>query len=216
MNIAQFIDHTILAADSQPEAVERLCKEAREFQFLTVCVPPYYVNKASRLLIESEVKISTVIGFPMGYSTTSAKVEEIKRAINDGVDELDVVINICAVKSKDWNYVKNDIESVTRAAQLRSKIVKIIFEVKLLTKEEILKLCQICNEVEVDFVKTSTEVDEPKATIGLVKLLKENLLKSIKINVCGGVKSKADAEGLLAAGADRLGSSLGIAIVSNI
>ena len=216
MNIAQYIDHTILAADSKPEAIERLCSEAREFQFSTVCVPPYYVRKASRLLEETDVRISTVIGFPMGFSTTSAKVEEIKRAINDGVDELDVVINICAVKSKDWNYVKNDIDSVTRTAQLKSKIVKIIFEVNLLTKEEILKLCEICNQVEVDFVKTSTEINDKGPSIELVKLLKEKLNKSIKIKAAGGIKSKAEAEGLLAAGADRLGSSLGITIVSGV
>ena len=214
MNIATFIDHTLLKADSSPDDITQLCNEAVQFEFRAVCVPPYYVNLASNVVAETGVKVATVIGFPMGYAATAAKVEEIKRAINDGVDEVDIVINIAAVKNKHWSYVKNDIDSTTRTAQLRGKIVKIIFETSLLTQDEIQKLCEICNQVEVDFVKTSTGYNGEGATTELVKLLKTNLTNSIKVKAAGGIKSKADAEELISAGADRLGSSSSIAIMS--
>ena len=214
MNIANYIDHTVLKADCTPNDIKQICQEAIEFGFRAVCIPPFYISLAKRKLIDSNVRVATVISFPMGYSTTFAKVEEIKRAILDGADEVDIVVNLAAIKSGNWNYVKSDLESTTRAAQLRGRLVKVIFEVNLLDQEEIEKLCKICTEVEVDFVKTSTGFSGTKVTTEVITLLKNNLAPSIKIKAAGGIRSKADAESLITAGADRLGSSASIAIVS--
>lgn len=209
MNFASVIDHTILKPDCSIDDVKRICAEAITHQFASVCIPPYFIKDAARLLEEEKVKVCTVIGFPLGYSPTVAKVEEIKRAINDDVDELDVVINIAAVKSGHWNHVKNDIDSITIAAHLKGKVIKVIFETALLTEDEIKKLCAICNEKEVDFVKTSTGFSGG-ATEKMVCFLKENLSSKIKIKASGGIKTKEQAQALINAGADRLGTSSGI------
>ena len=212
MNIARVIDHTILKPDCTLEDINRICEEAANYQFATVCVPPYFVKDAVALLEGKNVKVCTVIGFPLGYSATVAKVEEIKRAINDEIDELDVVINIAAVKSGHWNHVKNDINSITMAAHLRGKVIKIIFETSLLSKNEIVKLCAICNENDVDFVKTSTGF-KGGATEEMVRFLKENLSSKIKIKASGGIKTKEQAMALINAGADRLGTSSGLGLI---
>ena len=159
------------------------------------------------------VKVATVVGFPLGYSSTPAKVEEIKRAIDDGADELDVVINICAVKSQNWNYVKSDIESMTMAVHLKGKIIKVIIETGMLTDEEIVKLCDIATSLGVDFVKTSTGFNAAGANPVVVEQLRSLLPGSIKIKASGGIRSRQDAEQLVKAGADRLGSSSGVSIV---
>ena len=143
MNIASYIDHTILRPDCTIRDIEQICGEASTHSFKAVCVPPYFVPSASQLLKDVEVKIATVIGFPMGYGTVSSKVEEIKRALNDGADEVDVVINIAATKNGDWTYVRNDIDSVTRAVHLKGKAIKLILETGLLDREEIIKLCEL-------------------------------------------------------------------------
>ncbi len=213
MNFASVIDHTILKPDCSIDDIKRICSEAITHQFATVCVPPYFIKDASRMLDGENVKVSTVIGFPFGYSATAAKVEEIKRAINDDIDELDVVINIAAVKSGHWNHVKNDIDSITIAAHLKGKVIKVIFETSLLTKDEIKKLCTICNEKGVDFVKTSTGFSGGGATEEMVRFLKENLSPKIKIKASGGIKTKKQAEALIKAGANRLGTSSGLAFV---
>lgn len=213
MSLKEIIDHTVLKPDCTKEDVIRVCNEAKEHGFYAVCVPPYLVKTAKDHLKDEKIKIATVVGFPMGYSAVAAKVEEIKRALNDGADEFDVVVNISAVKNKDWIYVKNDIDSCTRAAHLRGKTMKIIFETGLLSKEEILKLCEICSEIEVDFVKTSTGFNGKGADVETVKLLRQNLLKSIKIKASGGIHTKEMAENLVASGANRLGCSESIGIV---
>lgn len=182
-------------------------------EFAAVCVPPYYVDEASRVLDGSKVKVATVIGFPMGYSAIPAKVEEIKRAIIDGVDEMDVVVNISAIKKADWAHVRNEVDSITRAAHLKGKIIKLIFETALLNKEEIAQLCKICSDIGVDFVKTSTGVNGKGAEVSIIKELREHLGTKIKIKASGGIRSREDAENLIAAGADRLGSSSGIQII---
>ena len=140
--LAKKIDHTILKPDCTFTDIKKLCDEAKTYSFASVCVPPYYVKEAFKQLEDSLTKVTTVIGFPMGYSTTPAKVEEVKRAIVEGVDELDVVVNICAIKEGNWSYVRNDIDSMTRAAHLRGKVVKIILEVGLLTNSEIEQVCK--------------------------------------------------------------------------
>lgn len=214
MSLAKYIDHTLLQPDCRRADIIQLCKEAIDHQFCAVCIPPYFVKLASEELEKSPVKVATVIGFPLGYSTTSAKVEEIKRALIDGVDELDVVINLAAVKSGDWSLVETDIDSATRMVHMKGKIIKLIIEASLLNDEELLKLCEICTKIGVNFVKTSTGYFGG-ATPEVVKTLRENLPNSIKIKASGGIRSKSDAITLIEQGADRLGSSAGIKIVTD-
>lgn len=210
------IDHTVLKPDCRSEDIKRICAEAVDFQFRAVCIPPFFVKGATNWLKDTEVKIATVIGFPLGYSATAAKVEEIKRAINDGADEFDVVVNISAIKDNQWSFVKNDIDSMTRAAHLKGKVVKVILETALLTEEEILRLCDICKEIEVDFVKTSTGYNGLGATTEIVQFLKNALPKEIKIKASGGIRNPQQAQDLINAGATRIGTTAGVAIMEAI
>ncbi len=214
MELASVIDHTILRPDCTPEDIQILCQEAKKYSFVAVCVPPYFVKNAVRILDESTVKVATVVGFPMGYACTPAKVEEVKRAVEEGADEVDVVVNICAVKNKHWSYVKNDIDSMAMATHSRGKIVKVILETGLLTEEEIKQLCEICNQVGVNFVKTSTGMNGEGATIKAVQFLREHLDDNIKIKASGGIRDKAATERFIEAGASRIGTSAGIQIIS--
>ena len=213
MSIAKNIDHTFLKPDCDKQMVQKVCEEGIEYGFFAVCIPPFFVRTAKEFLSESECKVATVIGYPYGYSSTAAKVEEIKRALDDGADELDVVINICAVKNENWNYLKNDIESTARAVQMRGKIVKIIIETALLTREEIAKVCGFCIESGVDFVKTSTGVFEG-ADLSTIQLLKEILTDKVKIKASGGIRNYDQAAAYINAGAVRLGTSSGTQIVA--
>lgn len=212
MDLAQLIDHTVLLPDCSSEDIEALCEEAHKHRFAAVCVPPYFVRDVVRKLEDSPVRVATVIGFPMGYACTPAKVEEVKRAIEEGVDEVDVVINICAVKNAHWAYVKNDIESMTMATHARGKVIKVIFEVGLLEEEEINQLCEICNQLGVNFVKTSTGLNGG-ATVEAVSILREQLNDNIKIKASGGIRNRESAEALIEAGAARLGTSAGTEII---
>lgn len=212
MSLARKIDHTILRADCTPGDIVQLCHEALEHNFAAVCIPPYYIKQAVNILEDSMVSVATVIGFPLGYSNTPSKVEEIKRAIDEGIDEVDVVINIAAVKDGNWNFVKNDIDSTTRAAHLKGKTVKIILETTLLTVEELERLCQICTEVGVNYVKNSTGFNGG-ATVEIISNLRNLLPEDIKIKAAGGIRTAEDAQKLIDAGADRLGSSAGVQIV---
>ncbi|MFK7933472.1 MAG: deoxyribose-phosphate aldolase [Saprospiraceae bacterium] len=216
MNLAASIDHTLLRPNSTLSEIARLCEEAKEYSFAAVCVSPYFVKRSVDFLADSPVKVTTVIGFPNGYSTTAAKVEEIKRALNDGADEVDVVINVSAVKDKNWHYVANDIESTTMAVHLRGKVIKIILETGLLEKEEVLRLCQICEKAGVNYVKTSTGFNGEGATVEIVKLLRQNLSEDIRIKASAGIRSAQTATKLLEAGASRLGTSASIAIMSQL
>ncbi len=210
------IDHTTLKIDTKKTDIEKLCSEAEENKFYAVCVPPYFVRNASMLLKDSEVKIATVIGFPLGYSATPSKAAEIQKAIDDGADELDVVINISAVKSGDWNYVQNDIKTVALATQMKGKVIKIILETGLLNKKEIKKLCEICTEVGVNYVKTSTGFNGEGATEEVVEYLRANLPSTIKIKASGGIRSAKKAIKMIEAGANRLGTSSSLNIVKGI
>lgn len=216
MTLEKFIDHTILKPDCTIDDVRKLCEEAVAYGFYAVCVPPYFVKNAKQFLEKSSVKLSTVVGFPMGYSTTSAKVEEIKKAVDEGVDELDVVINICAVKSGNWNYVQNDIDSMTTAVHIKGKQIKVILETGLMTEAEIRRLCQICQEVGPNFVKTSTGFNGGGATVPAVRLLRECLDSKIKIKASGGIRTREDAIAMVEAGADRIGTSSGVKIVADL
>lgn len=208
----ELIDHTYLAADCTGADVDRVCQEAIEHGFYAVCVPPYFVSRAHKLLAGKEVKLATVIAFPYGYQETAVKVQEIRRAMDEGADELDVVINLSAVKSGDWAYVKSDIESVATTARLKGKVSKLIIEAGDLTDAELHRVCNLCNEIKPSFVKTSTGT-RTGATVEQVTKLRNNLDAEIRIKASGGIRDKAFAEQLIEAGADRLGTSSGVALL---
>ena len=214
MNLAGKIDHTLLRADARREEIVQLCKEARQHGFYAVCVPPYYVRECRQQLAGSMVKIATVVGFPMGYSHTPAKVEEARRAIDEGANEIDMVINLIALKNKDINYLKNELTSVATITQLRGGKLKVILETGLLTEEEIRLACTLCAELTVDFVKTSTGFGPPGATVETVALLRSLLPPGIKIKASGGIRDRATALALIQAGADRIGTSAGTEIAA--
>lgn len=214
MNLASKIDHTLLKADASEKEVKKICAEAKEFGFAAVCIPPYFVRKCKLWLTDTNVKVATVVGFPLGYAHTPAKVEEARRAIDEGADEIDMVINIIALKAGDWNYLKNELTSVATIVQLRGGKLKVILETGLLTDAEIIKACELCKEMTVDFVKTSTGTIQPGATVEAVKLLRANLPKTIKLKASGGIRDKTFALQLIEAGADRLGCSASVSIVS--
>ncbi len=212
-SLASAIDHSLLRPDTTLQEIRKLCAEAVQYKFYAVCVPPFYVKDAVRQLEDTGVKVATVVGFPMGYSATAAKVEEIKRAIDEGADEIDFVANISAIKSGNWNFVKNDIDSLTRACHLKGKVAKVILELALLNDEEIIKLCSICNDVGVNFVKTSSGFNGNISGTHLVALLRRNLDPAIRIKVSGGIVTRQQALDFIEAGASRLGTSRSVQIV---
>lgn len=214
MNIANYIDHFTLKADTTKADILQLCKEAIANEFYAVCVPPYWVREAKKQLKGTKVKIATVVGFPMGYSHTPAKIEESKRAIDEGANEVDWVMNIIALKEGDWNYLKNELTSATAMVHLRGGILKVILETSLLTDDEIIAACKLCSEMSVDFVKTSTGFNGIGATVEVIELLRKNLPSSVKIKASGGIDSLEKALALIKAGADRVGSSESVKIVT--
>jgi len=213
MEVSQFLDHTLLKPDATAKDIEQLCAEAKTYGFYSVCVSPYYIEKAAKLLANSAVKITTVVGFPMGYSSVSAKVAEINRAIQKGADEIDAVINISAVKSRDWKYLKNEVSSLAGATHLRRKIFKLILETSLLDTVEIAQLCAISSDAEVDFVKNATGFNGKGATIEMMQFLRTSLPNNIQIKASGGIKSLEFVQALIAEGVTRIGSSSGVAIM---
>lgn len=213
MNIAAYIDHTVLKPTTLIADVENLCAEAKQYSFAAVCVPPLFVKKAKELTAGSNVKVATVIGFPFGYSAVEAKVAEIVLAIIDGADELDMVINISAVKNKDWQFLANEINTVMPIIRGKGKVIKMIIESGILTDEEIITCCDIYGAAGVDFMKTSTGYAEKGATVEAVQLMRKHLADTIKIKASGGIKNYNFARQLVEAGADRLGCSSSIQIV---
>lgn len=213
MNLASYIEHTVLKPDCIKTDIKKVCEEALQYGFYGVCVPPFFVREAVQYLENSPVKVITVAGFPMGYAATPAKVEEVKRAIDEGADEIDVVVNICAIKNRSWSFVRNDIESVTRAAHLKGKVIKVIMETALLEKTDIQRLCELCSAIDVNFVKTATGFNEVNNTPELVAFIKQHLNKAVKIKVSGGIKTQAQAIALIEAGANRIGASGSLEIV---
>lgn len=211
-NIAKFIDHTLLKADSTKDMVIKLCKEAKEYGFFSVCVNPYYVELAKEQLKDSNVKVATVIGFPLGITTKEAKAMEAKEAIEAGAHELDMVINIGALKDEDYNKVKEDIEAVVNVAKDRA-LVKVIIETCLLTREEKIKACKLAKEAGAHFVKTSTGFSTGGATVEDVKLMKETVGDGVEVKASGGIRDYEMAVKMLEAGATRLGASASVDIV---
>lgn len=213
MKLNQYIDHTILKPTTLISDIESLCTEARQYGFAAVCVPPNFVKKAKELTAGSGVKVATVIGFPFGYSAVEAKIAEILLAIVDGVDELDVVINISAIKNGDWMYLADEINHIMPIIRSKNKVIKIIIESGILTDEEIIKCCEIYGIAGIDYLKTSTGYAEKGATVEAVKLFRLHLPANIQIKASGGIRDYAFAKQLVDAGATRLGCSAGVAIV---
>ncbi|MCP9237665.1 deoxyribose-phosphate aldolase [Lewinella sp. JB7] len=208
----QIIDHTFLSPQATAADIKRLCREATEQGFHAVCIPPFFVSRAMVELQDSPVKVATVIGFPYGYSETPIKVAEARRCIEEGADELDIVINVSAVKSGEWNYVKTEIEQMATTVRLKGKVCKLILEMGVLTEEEQERLVEMCNAVRPNFVKTSSGT-QGGATVEQVRFLRAKLHPEIKIKASGGIRSAEDARALVEAGADRIGTSSGLAIV---
>jgi deoxyribose-phosphate aldolase len=213
MNIAPYIDHTLLKQTSTLSEIENLCREAMEYKFAAVCIPPLYVKKAKEFLANSEIKVATVIGFPFGYCAIEAKIAEIVLAIVDGADELDMVVNISAIKNSDWDFIANEINTVMPIIKNKNKIVKVIIESGVLTDDEIIKCCDIYGASGVDYVKTSTGFAEKGASIHAIELIRAHLADSIKIKASGGIRSYSFAKELINAGANRLGCSASVQIV---
>lgn len=209
----QYIDHTILKPTTTLVEIEKLCNDAIQYQFAAVCVPPPFVKKAKEYLNNSTVKTATVIGFPFGYSAIEAKVAEIVLAIIDGADELDMVINISALKNNDWQYLANEINTILPIIRNRNKVIKVIIESGILTDDETIKCCDIYGAAGVDYIKTSTGYAEKGATLHAVKLMRAHLSNAVKIKASGGIKTYLFAKDLIDAGADRLGCSNSVLIV---
>jgi deoxyribose-phosphate aldolase len=212
MNICSYIDHTSLKPDTTRSSIQNLCAEAIDYGFAAVCVPPPFVTEAKKILQGSSVKTCTVIGFPFGYSAVEAKLAEIIMAIVDGVDELDIVINITALKNNDWEYLANEINALLPVIRKHHTLVKLIIESGILTDEEIIRCCALYGTSGVDFLKTSTGFAETGATVHAVKLMRQHLPPHVKIKASGGIRTYAFAKELIDAGAERIGCSAGIAI----
>ena len=214
-NLNKHIEHTLLKQDAKLEDFIKLFNEAKEHQFLGVCINPAYVKLAKEHLKGSDVKVVTVIGFPLGANRSDVKAFETSKAVEDGADEIDMVINVTAIKNKDYNFVVNDIKAVKAACQ--DKPLKVILETDLLEKDEIKKTCELCIEAKADFVKTSTGF--VKGGVGAkaedVKLMYETVSPyGLKVKASGGIRDKEAALKMLEAGAERLGTSSGVKIVA--
>lgn len=212
MNLAKYIDHTVLKPEATEEAVIKLCSEAKEYGFASVCVNPYYTSLAAKELKDSEVKVCVVIGFPLGANTKEVKAFETNQCIEMGAQEVDMVINIGALKDKKYDVVKADIEAVVNAANKRA-LVKVIIEASLLTDEEKVEVCAIAKNAGADFVKTSTGFSTGGATAADVALMRKTVGEDIGVKASGGIRDYKAAMEMVNAGANRLGLSAGIAVV---
>jgi len=214
--IASYIDHTLLRPTALLPDIKQLCEEAIAFEFAAVCVPPVFVSNTRDFISSSSVKLATVIGFPFGYSVPKAKLAEVQQAIREGAEELDIVINIAALKNKSWNFLQMEMRPLVDLIHENEAVVKVIIESGILTRDEIIRCCEIYSALDVDFIKTSTGYAEKGATIEAVELMRTNLPFNIKIKASGGIKSYKFARELVEAGADRLGCSSSIAIVQGV
>jgi deoxyribose-phosphate aldolase len=214
--IASAIDHTILKANVSSEEIRNLCLEAKEYKFASVCVNPAYVQLCVKMLEKSTVKVCTVIGFPLGANETIVKRFEAEQAINNGAQEIDMVINISRLKDGDYNYLYKDISEVVEAAKLGNALTKVIIETCYLTDEEKIQACMISSRSGADFVKTSTGFGPSGAKAEDVALMKYLSGNKMKVKASGGIRTKDDAELMLSMGADRLGTSSGVSIIKEI
>ena len=214
--IAGLIDHTNLKPDCTQETLEQLCKEAIEYKFTSVCVLPHYVKAAAELMENTAVKTGTVIGFPLGATYGTVKAMEADIALLCGAKELDMVINIAALKNKDYHAVEHDIEAVVNLAHRNRAIVKVIIETCLLSEKEKIEACKIVSECDADYIKTSTGFSSAGATVEDVQLMRRHCPDNVKIKAAGGIKTLDFTMKLLEAGADRIGTSSGINIINEL
>ncbi|WP_342541154.1 deoxyribose-phosphate aldolase [Heyndrickxia sp. FSL K6-6286] len=214
-NIAKMIDHTLLKPEATKSQIQSLCEEAREYSFASVCVNPTWVKYAADLLQGSDVKVCTVIGFPLGATTPETKAFETKNAIENGAEEVDMVINIGALKSGDLELVEQDILAVTNAAKDKA-LTKVIIETCLLTEEEKIRACELAVKAGTDYVKTSTGFSTGGATVEDIALMRKTVGPNIGVKASGGVRSPEDAQQMIEAGATRIGASSGVKIVQGL
>ena len=215
MKINQYIDHTSLKADTDIKQIEKLCSEAKEYEFFSVCVNSYYVKKAVALLGGSSVKVCTVVGFPLGASTMETKRFEAMKAVAEGAREIDMVINVSAIKSQDWQYVLDDMSSLAQVTHQQGALLKVILETALLTEDEKRKACEMAIKAKVDFVKTSTGFSTGGATVEDVKLMR-SIVGSMGVKASGGIRDAETARKMIEAGATRLGTSASVEIVKGL
>ncbi|MEQ2877565.1 deoxyribose-phosphate aldolase [Enterococcus asini] len=213
MELNRMMDHTILKADATEQDVLQVIEEAKEYHFYSVCINPTWVKLAAEKLAGEPVAVCTVIGFPLGANTSEVKAYETTDAINNGADEVDMVINVGALKSAQYKKVQQDIEAVVAAAKDRA-LVKVIIETALLTKEEIVKACELAQAAGADFVKTSTGFSTSGAAAADVKLMRETVGPSMGVKASGGIHSAQEAMAMIEAGANRLGTSASVAIIT--
>lgn len=212
MELNQMIDHTILKADAKEEDVLRIIEEAKKYEFFSVCINPCWVALAKEHLAGTSVDVCTVIGFPLGANTSEVKAYEATDAINNGATEVDMVINVGALKSKQYKKVLKDIQAVVEAAKGKA-LVKVIIETALLTDEEKIKVCELAKESGADFVKTSTGFSTGGATVADVTLMRKTVGPDMGVKASGGIHNEAEAKAMIDAGATRIGTSAGVAIM---
>lgn len=213
MNVAKYIDHTLLKPEVTGKEIAVLCEEADQHGFFSVCIQPSWVKTAAQKLADSEVKVCTVIGFPHGATTSEVKAFETKDAISNGADEVDMVINIGQLKAGNLDYVREDIKSVVDAAN-KEALVKVIIESSLLNEDEVVTVSRLAKEAGADFVKTSTGFNGGGATVEAVALMRLTVGEDMGVKASGGVRSAEDAASMIEVGATRIGASSGIAIVN--
>lgn len=213
MELNRMIDHTILKPEATEAAVQKIIDEAKEYNFFSVCINPYWVAFASEQLADTDVAVCTVIGFPLGANTPEVKAYEAADAIKNGANEVDMVINIGALKSQQYDYVRQDIQRVVDAAKGKA-LVKVIIETALLTDEEKVKACELAKEAGADFVKTSTGFSTGGAKVADIRLMRETVGPDMGVKASGGVHNAEEALAMIEAGATRIGASTGVAIVS--
>ena len=211
MKYNKLIDHTLLKQDATPEQIMKLCMEAKDFDFMSVCVNPCYVPLASELLKDSDVKVCTVIGFPLGMNLTKTKIEEAMLAVNQGADEVDMVINVGMLKSGNDEYVENEIRLIKES--INGKLLKVIIETCLLTDEEKVRACIAAKNAGADFVKTSTGFSSGGATTHDVALMRKTVGEEMGVKASGGVRTHEDLLAMVEAGATRIGTSNGTKII---
>ena len=214
INISKYIDHTLLKPTATEMDFRKLCEEIYQNSFYSACVPPFYVGFVRELLEYSDAKVCTVIGFPLGFHSTQTKIAEAQKALSDGADELDMVMNISAFKSMAYETVKQEIKTLAEIAHEKNALLKVIIETAYLDNFDIRIACEICDEAGADFVKTSTGFATKGADIEQVKLMREVLPSNIQIKTSGGIQTFEQALAFIEAGATRLGTSSGVAIVS--
>lgn len=214
MEINKYIDHTLLKADARKEDVIKICKEAREYKFKSVCVNSCFAKLVKEELEGSGVDLTVVVGFPLGAMSTETKVFETKDAINNGADEIDMVINISALKDKNYEYLEEEIRRLKEVCG--QKVLKVIIETCLLSDDEKVKICQIAKEAGADFVKTSTGFSTTGAKIEDVRLMRETVGESLGVKASGGIRTLEDIEGFIAAGASRIGASASVQIMEEL